>query len=53
MKTEKKHALLERWGEGQIVQISTSQVACSTPSVYLEEMVCLKTFAFTGVERAW
>ena len=49
----KKHALLERWGEGIFFQISTSQVACSTPSVYLEEMVCFKTFAFTGVERAW
>ena len=40
-------------GRRYFFQVSTSQVACSTPSVYIEEMVCLKTFAFTGVECAW
>lgn len=49
----KKTRIAWKMGRRQFFQISTSQVACSTPSVYLEEMVCLKTFAFTGVERAW
>ena len=52
MKTEKTR-IAWKMGRRWFFQISTSQVACSTPSVYLEEMVCLKTFAFTGVERAW
>ena len=52
MKTEKTR-IAWKMGRRWFFQISTSQVACSFPSVYLEEMVCLKTFAFTGVERAW
>ena len=52
MKTEKTR-IAWKMGRRWFFQISTSQVACSTPSVYSEEMVCLKTFAFTGVERAW